>query len=319
MWFRSRARNRRLGREYVLDVKLRSSQVRAARLRLVVLLGSGALVVVLGGSLLWRAGAWALDQFVYQNEAFAITELDIQTDGVVRLGELRRWAGVKLGENLFKLDLAQVQRNLELVPLIRSVSLERVLPHTLCIRVAEREPIAQIDVPAPRPNGGLDHTIYQLDIAGYVMLPLDPHQRSTPPNLSEEQFPAISGVNARDLEPGRRLDAQSLQDALKLIVAFEASPMAGLVDLKKIDVSAPGVLVVTTDQGSQITFGPADLEQQLRRWHVIYGLGHKAGKAIATLDLAITNNIPARWLEASALPPESAKSPHPSHPRRKHV
>jgi len=300
-------------------VKLRSSQVRAARLRLVVLLGSGALVVVLGGSLLWRAGAWALDQFVYQNEAFAITELDIQTDGVVRLGELRRWAGVKLGENLFKLDLAQVQRNLELVPLIRSVSLERVLPHTLCIRVAEREPIAQIDVPAPRPNGGLDHTIYQLDIAGYVMLPLDPHQRSTPPNLSEEQFPAISGVNARDLEPGRRLDAQSLQDALKLIVAFEASPMAGLVDLKKIDVSAPGVLVVTTDQGSQITFGPADLEQQLRRWHVIYGLGHKAGKAIATLDLAITNNIPARWLEASALPPESAKSPHPSHPRRKHV
>jgi len=300
-------------------VKLRSSQVRAARLRLVVLLGSGALVVVLGGSLLWRAGAWALDQFVYQNEAFAITELDIQTDGVVRLGELRRWAGVKLGENLFKLDLAQVQRNLELVPLIRSVSLERVLPHTLCIRVAEREPIAQIDVPAPRPNGGLDHTIYQLDIAGYVMLPLDPHQRSTPPNLSEEQFPAISGVNARDLEPGRRLDAQSLQDALKLIVAFEASPMAGLVDLKKIDVSAPGVLVVTTDQGSQITFGPADLEQQLRRWHVIYGLGHKAGKAIATLDLAITNNIPARWLEASALPPESAKSPPPPPPPGKKV
>ena len=95
--------------------------------------------------------------------------------------------------------------------------------------------------------------------------------------------------------------------------------MAGLVDLKRVDVSSPEVLVVTTGQGSEVTFGLTDLEQQLRRWHAIFELGQKMGKAIATLDLAVTNNIPLRWLEASAVPPAPPKSPKPLRPKKKHV
>ncbi len=45
------------------------------------------------------------------------------------------------------------------------------------------------------------------------------------------------------------------QAALQLIGAFNHSPMAGLVDLRRIDVSSPGVVVATTGQGSEITFG----------------------------------------------------------------
>jgi hypothetical protein len=44
----------------------------------------------------------------------------------------------------------------------------------------------------------------------------------------------------------------------------------GLVDLRRVDVSAPGVVVATTGQGSEITFGLDNLEQQLRRWRQIY-------------------------------------------------
>ena len=62
-------------------------------------------------------------------------------------------------------------------------------------------------------------------------------------------------------------------------MAFEQSPMAGLVDLKRVDVSSPEVLVVTTGQGSEVTFGLTDFEQQLRRWHAIFELGQKTGKA----------------------------------------
>ena len=38
-----------------------------------------------------------------------------------------------------------------------------------------------------------------------------------------------------------------------------------------------------------------------------------------TLDLAVTNNIPLRWLEASAVPPAAPKSPKPLRPKKKHV
>jgi len=318
MWLKRKIRNRRLGREFVLDVKLRSSQVRAARARLAAKVLGSVFAVLFGAYLFWRGGAWALDKLVYKNDAFAIQQIEIHTDGVIALDQLRLWAGVKQGDNLLKLDLARVKRDLEMVPAIQSVSVERILPRSLCIRVIEREPIAQIELP-PRASGGLDHAIYQLDAAGYVMVPLDPRERAIPSNQLDEALPAISGVNSRDLQPGRRLDAPAVQSALQLIVAFEASPMAGLVELKRVDVDVPQVLVLTTGQGSQITFSPSDVEQQLRRWQVIFGYVHKSGKAIATLDLAVTNNIPVRWLEASALPPENVRLPQPSRTRRKHV
>jgi len=75
-----------------------------------------------------------MDYFVYSNKAFAIHEINIQTDGVLSTEQLGRWSGVKREQNLFALDLARVKRDLELIPSVASVSVERVLPHTLRIR-----------------------------------------------------------------------------------------------------------------------------------------------------------------------------------------
>ena len=95
--------------------------------------------------------------------------------------------------------------------------------------------------------------------------------------------------------------------------------MAGLVDLKQIDVGAPGILQVVTEQASEVTFGLGDFDAQLRRWFVVYEHGRKAGKHVAWLDLSVSNNVPARWVEASLLPPLPAKSAKPAKPRRKNV
>jgi hypothetical protein len=319
MWFKRKPKNRRLGREQVLDVKLRSSQVRAARTRLGAIALGAVFATVFGIYLLYRTGEWALNRLVYENKAFAIQEIDVQTDGVISPDQLRRWTGVKPEENLLALDLARVKRDLELMPLVQSVSVERILPHTLRIRITEREPIGQVNVARPRSGGGVELAVYQLDADGYVMVPLDPRQRATLLNQPSDALPVLGGINSSELQPGRRIGAPQVQTALQLIIAFEQSPMAGLVDLRRIDVSSPEVLVVTTGQGSEVTFGLADLEQQLRRWRDIFDLGQKMSKAIATLDLAVTNNIPARWLEASAVPPSAPKSPKTLRSRKKHV
>jgi len=269
--------------------------------------------------LVYRTADWGLNRLVYENKAFAIQDIDVQTDGIIPLDELRRWTGVKPGANLLALDLARVKRDLELVPLVQSVSVERILPRTLRIRITEREPIAQVNVPRPRGTGGVELAVFQLDADGYVMVPLDPRQRATPLNQPGDALPAIGGINSSELQPGRRIGAPQVQAALRLIIAFEQSPMAGLVDLRRIDVASPEVLLVTTGQGSEVTFGLADMDQQLRRWHDIFDLGQTMSKAIGTLDLAVTNNIPARWLEASAVPPAAPRSARPPRVRRRHV
>lgn len=316
MFWNRKAKNRRLGREFVLDVKLRSSQVRAARTRKFVTAAAVVFSMALTGYLLWRIGGWMMDTMVYKNPAFAVGEIDLQTDGVIASEQLRRWAGVKNGQNLLALDLARVKHNLELVPFVQSISVERILPHTLRIRVTEREPAAQIMISRSRVGGGIEQVVYHLDADGWVMPPLDPRQRALPQN-QPEQLPLISGV--KEAQVGHPVEMPQVKAALKLIDAFERSPMAGVTELRKIDVSAPEVLIATTGQGGEVTFGLTDFEQQLRRWHDIYDMGQKLSKAVATLDLAISNNIPATWIEASVVPPLPPKAPKILRNKKKHV
>jgi hypothetical protein len=133
------------------------------------------------------------------------------------------------------------------------------------------------------------------------------------------QLPVILGLNYFQLQPGHRLESSQVQAALQLITAFGHSPMFGLVDLRQVDVSAPGVVIATTGQGSQITFGLDNLDQQLRRWRQIYDLGFHQGKTIATVDLAVANNVPVNWVMANAAPDTLPKSVKPVKPRRKNV
>ena len=320
MWlFNRKPKNRRFSRGHVLDVKLRSGQVRAQRLGwiwLALLVVSGTALGVFG---LWRTGEWALNRLVYENQAFAIAQIDMQTDGVITPDQLRRWANVKLGDNLFTLDLARVKRDLEMQPLVSFVSVERILPRTLRIRVTEREAAVQVNVPRSNPHGSVEVLVFQVDPDGFVMLPLDARQRTTPANQTDDSLPVLAGLGLHELQPGRRLELPQVQAALRLVTEFAHSPMAGLVDLRRIDIGTAEVLVVTTGQGSEVTFGLQDLDRQLRRWAEIHNQAQQQNKALASLDLAVSNNIPVRWLQVSTGPVTAPKAPKTLRTKRKNV
>jgi cell division septal protein FtsQ len=122
MWFKREQKNRRMGRGHVLDVKMRSDQVRATRMRLATAAFALIFGTVFGLYLFWRAGEWALNKFIYENSEFAIQQIDVQSDGKIPDEQIRRWSSVKRGQNLIALDLAAVKRNLEMVSVINSVS-----------------------------------------------------------------------------------------------------------------------------------------------------------------------------------------------------
>lgn len=317
MWFKPKPKNRRLERGNVLDVKLRTKEVRAARLRLATTATGLALGTVISLYLLWRSADWALDRFVFKNDAFAIRELDIHTDGALPIEQLRKWAGVKTGDNLLALDLNRVKSDLELSPMIESVAVERVLPGVLRISVVEREPIAQVKLLQLAPGGRIGLISYYLDQGGHIIQPAP--ARGDTAGQNPDGLPILSGVSAAELNPGRAVSSPKIGAALRLISEFESSPMAGLVDLKTVDVSGTEVLQVTTGQGSQITFALDRLEDQLRCWRLVHDHGKKSGKVIRTLDLSVTNNAPVLWLDAATLPPAAPKAQKSAFNRKKHV
>jgi cell division protein FtsQ len=319
MWPGKRKRhNQKLRQRNVLDVKASVAQMRSLRLRALTYTTTASLAVLLVLYVAWRTGECVVNKLLYHNTAYALQELDVQTDGVLAAEQIRRWAGIKIGDNLFALDLARVRRDLELVPAIQRVAVERVVPHTLRIRVSEREPVAQILRAGPPQGTNGSRVVFLLDASGQVMLPLDSRQRAIPPQPGE-QYPILTGANLAELTPGRPVESPAVRAALSLIAAFDRSPMAGLVDLQRIDVSSPEVLQVSTDQHSEVVLRLSDLEQQLRRWRLIFETGLQQGRQIASLDLSVVDNIPLRWVEAGSVPPPVPKTKKVSPYRKKHV
>ncbi len=316
--FGKRKNRRAPDREHVLDIKLRTSMNRAAQVRTagfgVLLLLSVAVISIV----VWRGGQWVLDGLVYQNDSFAIQQIEVETDGVLNSGAIRGWARVHLGENLMALDLMRVKRDLEAQPPIQFVAVERVLPHTLKLIVNEREPIAQTLVQFMRPNGAADFAVFDFDEAGYVMRPIDPAWRTALP-AANERLPILVGVSPTEPQPGHQVTSPPILAALALISEFDHSPMTGMVELERIDVSLPDVLKVTTTQKAEITFSLAHFDTQLRHWRLIYDLFQQSGRAIATLDLSISNNLPVHSVAANSVPPVAPHPIKPARPKRKHV
>jgi hypothetical protein len=259
-----------------------------------------------------------LDGLIYENDAFAIQQIDVQTDGVLTPETIRAWARVRPGQNLMALDLMRVKRDLESQPPIQFVALERMLQHTLKITVTEREPVAQSIVTTVHPGGVTDQAVYDFDEDGYVMKPLDPRWRTAPPPASE-RLPILVGVPPGEPHLGQQVISPAIRAALALVGAFDHSPMTGLVEIERIDVSQPDILKVTTSQKAEITFSLSHFDTQLRHWRLIYDTFQRSGKAIASLDLSISNNLPVHLVAAASVPPVAPRALQPSRPKRKHV
>lgn len=297
---------------------MRSSQRRKLRLRRIVMTISIPFFLLFAAYAAWRGGDVLLRRFVYENAAFAIHQIDVQTDGILSLEQIRRWAGVRLQENLLALDLSRVQRDLEAIPSIQSGGIERVLPHTLKIRIVEREPVAQILIPQPNVTNLWQRSVLLISADGTIMLPLLAHQRAQP-GAPADSLPTLFGIPGADLRPGRRVESPQAQAALKLIASFEHSPMAGLVDILHVDVTTPNLVQVATAQNSEILFGIHDLEGQLRRWRAVHDYGQKHGKYVAWMDLSVANNVPARWLDSGAPVPTRPKPIKVHRSKKRHV
>ena len=95
--------------------------------------------------------------------------------------------------------------------------------------------------------------------------------------------------------------------------------MAGLADLKRIDVSEADVLTVTSGQGSEVTFSLENFDRQLLRWQRVFEECRRYNKTIATLDLAVSENTPLRMQEASIMPPSPPKAAKPQRAKKRNV
>ena len=320
--FKANKNARKKEKRESLSVKGRRNEHSARRVRFVAALfgfSVSLFLLILAG---WKGVEFVMREAVYKNPRLAIERIDIETDGVLSRDKIREWARVKKGDNLLALDLSRLKRDLELHPLVESAAAEKILPRQLRITITERKPLAVVYLyhsGATKIQNGLDR-VY-LDGAGMVIPPLQADERSPAADPNPSALPALVGFNPRELRPGAFVDSTHIRAALDLLAQYERSAVASMIDFRSIDLTSPQTLVARVDSDTEITFATDNFARQLVRLQTTLEFARGQNRMLASLDLAVGNYVPARWIEPgtnapAALPPILLQN---SRNRKKHV
>ena len=102
-----------------------------------------AMIVAVGVGLHFGM-ALLLKQVLYTNPHYTLNEIDIEPRGHFTEYLIEQQAGLKIGQNLWTLNLPQIASDLEKLPYVSNAKVERHFPDRLSILIHERVPVVKI-------------------------------------------------------------------------------------------------------------------------------------------------------------------------------
>ena len=224
------------------------------------------------------------------NSDFAVAELEVETDGSLTQERILRFADLETGGNIFQVDLRKIQSKLTSHPQVETASVERVLPHTLRIRVAERQVVARLSVP----HLGIMPNHWGLDRKG-VPVRLE--------NLSDE-LPIVHADIASRIQSGIPVDLAPIRTAAQVAGVWNSPHQPILA----FEINSPYSVEAIFGEGLQVTFATTNLKQQLDRLGSILEMAAARNQQVATVNLLPQKNIPVTF---KGITPKSVKPPSP--------
>lgn len=280
------SRPRHRSQQHLLEVSIRASKAREQFVRkaIGVVFKLMLLAALLAGT--WLGGREATQRFFWDNPSFFLT--DIRVDGFITLTreQILTAAGVQEGHNIFRTDLAQARSQLDKLPQIERVEIQRTLPNRLDITITERLPIAWVAAPGDSDPSTSDRS-FLMDARGYVM-----KSRKILPEY--QLLPIIQGVETENLVAGQKVTSLELQAALDLLRLNADSTRW---QVRSIDLSKGYCLVVTDRNRGEITFNLDRIDAQLARLYRLLDHIQPTQQEIRTVNLFVERNTPVTFHE----------------------
>jgi cell division protein FtsQ len=155
-------------------------------------------------------------------EALTITRITVSGNTRISQGEVLSFLDGLSGRNMLLLDLEEWRRRILDSPWVKDVAIRRVLPGTVDVAIAERQPVG---------IGRMGDALYLLDQRGEIIDEFGPDH-------AEFDLPIIDGLASAEAREvgGLAVDTRRAALAMRLLVALHARPdLAGRVS--QIDVS----------------------------------------------------------------------------------
>lgn len=272
---KNRRRSRRKRNDEVFTVSARVKEKNAERRKRVAVVFLLLVVLIGFGWVLQISLASAGRYFFTENDKYLIRNWDLHSDGrELSPALIREVSQLTDADNLFAVNLREVRRRLESVPVVRSVEVSRQLPDTLVIRVKERLAVARL--------GADDRTALAVDREGLVLGP-----RSLRPNL-----PSIVGLRQAGLRPGIPITDALFIDALRFLDLRERPHVSPYVRVESINISDPEDLSIRLLGGESVRISRAHLEVRLAELVGIMQEGHRLGRVARAINMTGESHIP---------------------------
>jgi len=288
---RLRPRNQRVcntkqrRQQHLLDVRVRSHKATRHRNRRVLVIVSKialGIAVCAGVVLGVRFGA---KRFFFENPDYQLSQIEIQTDGTLQRDQIVKTAGLRDGENIFMINLAEVHDRLQQLPQVDEVQVVRKMPGEIDIRIVERRPIAWITSDKTISDPFASDIAFLVDARGVLMK----EKKLLPEYLG---LPLIIGCSSEPLEPGKVVESFEAKAALDLLRLSTRSFMQTRFQIREIDVSKGYCLVVSDKNHTRVTFGFENLDIQLQRLEQFLVYADDSKQELATVNLLVQRNIP---------------------------
>ena len=146
----------------------------------------------------------------FENPDYRLSQIDVQTDGTLQRDQVLKAAGLREGENIFRINLAHVQERLQQLPQVNEVQVVRKMPGEIDIRMVERKPVAWITSDKQISDPFASDVAFLVDARGVLMK----EKKLLPEYLG---LPLITGCTSESLEPGKVVESFEAKAALDLL------------------------------------------------------------------------------------------------------
>jgi cell division protein FtsQ len=202
----------------------------------------GALLAVCMGGVIYAA-----NRFFTSSPRFAVAK--VEAEGSRRYGQeqLLHLAGVQRGDNLFRLELAELEQRLTQDPWIATAKVSRRLPDTLKFVVTEHVAVALAQI---------DSVTYLVTRQGLPITPLGAGDNA--------DLPVISGVTTDDLQQDRARALERVAQGIAIAERYARLPLGKVHPPQEVHMGAGGSVWLTVgESGITLALGKGPVKQRL--------------------------------------------------------
>ena len=281
--------------QHFLDVKVRTITARRQRRERVSAFVWKIALVVTFCAAAWLGTKTALDKFFFSNPEYTLTKVSLALDGIMAREDALAEAGIREGENIFRIDLAAAEKALRAIPQVATVLIERQLPNHISITLTARTPVAWV-APQEKDADPFDpERSLLVDDTGYLMKP-----RLIQPDFYH--LPVILGVRSENIRDGEPLHNEDLRRALTLLDEITRNPDS-LLHVRTMNISKGFCIEVTSERNARVVFSPEDFSGQLDRLRQLLEHCNECGRELESVNLMVRRNTPVTFVMAAASKP----------------